>query len=61
MKDVYISAFGEVVIPEPVKQLALARAIRKHRDSIIEADKYRRALIARWARGTAYFLWKTER
>lgn len=57
MRKVYISAFGQVVIPEPVRQRAFASALRK-RLSAVEASKYANRLMARWAQGTAYLLWK---
>jgi hypothetical protein len=52
-------AFGRVVIPEPVRQMALSRALRKYRtEGALKVHEYRSRLIYRWARGTAYYLWK---
>jgi hypothetical protein len=54
----YVSAFGETVIPEPVRHFCLMRAVRKFPGQPIKIKEYAARLIARWASATAYYLWR---
>jgi hypothetical protein len=55
---VYVSAFGETYIPEPVRHSCVMRAVRKYRSDPIKIRQYASRLLARWASGTAYYLWR---
>ena len=58
-KTVILTPFGEVTLPDVVRQRAYASAIRKHRN-VLKVQKYAQAVIYRWAQGTAFFLWRAQ-
>jgi hypothetical protein len=54
-----VTDFGDVGVPEPIRHSALLRALRKYRAlGAVKVADYQDMMIYRWARATAFLLWK---